>query len=79
VKRSDMLVLIANQLDFLNGKFVGSRMKQSFTTDELGKADVVLTTIEQCGMLPPFSDKLFQAACRSSKAPSSNSWEPEND
>lgn len=51
MKRSEMLKLIANQLDFLNGTFEGVR--DNFTEEELAKADVILTTIEEAGMQPP--------------------------
>lgn len=53
MKRSEMLLLIANQLDFLNGTFEGFR--SNFTDSELSKADVILTTIEHSGMLPPYN------------------------
>lgn len=53
MKRSEMLKLIANQLNFLNGTFDG--LKDVFTEVELAKADVILTTIEEAGMLPPTS------------------------
>ena len=51
MKRSEILSLIANQLDFLNGKFEGAR--DDFTVEELSNADVILTTIEATGMVPP--------------------------
>lgn len=51
MKRSEALKLIANQLDFLNGKFEGAR--DDFSKDELSKADVILTTLEEGGMKPP--------------------------
>lgn len=51
MKRRDALMLIANQLDFLAGKFEGVRTE--FTKDELNRADVILTTLEQAGMVPP--------------------------
>lgn len=51
MKRRDALMLIANQLDFLAGKFEGVRTE--FTKDELNRADVILTTLEQAGMSPP--------------------------
>lgn len=51
MKRSDMLKLIANQLDFLNNRFNGYRT--NFTEQELRNADVILTTLEQVGMQPP--------------------------
>lgn len=51
MKRSKALILVANQLDFLEGKFEGVR--EVFTEDEIKKADVILTTLEQAGMLPP--------------------------
>ena len=51
VKRSDALILIANQLDFLNGTFSGFRT--AFSSEELSKADVILTSLEHSGMAPP--------------------------
>ena len=51
MKRSEALKLIENQLDFLNGKFEG--MRTEFTDDEIRKADVILTTLEDVGMVPP--------------------------
>ena len=51
MKRSKALNLIANQLDFLNDKFEGAR--DDFTEAELSNADVILTTLESAGMLPP--------------------------
>jgi hypothetical protein len=51
MKRSEALKLIANQLDFLNGRFHGLRV--NFTEQELKSADVILTTLEQAGMQPP--------------------------
>ena len=51
MKRSKALNLIANQLDFLNDKFEGS--KDNFTEQEIKNADVILTTLESAGMYPP--------------------------
>jgi len=51
MKRSEMLKLVANQLNFLNGTFDG--LKDIFTEAELAKADVILTTMEEAGMQPP--------------------------
>jgi hypothetical protein len=51
MKRSEALKLIANQLDFLNNYFDG--MRSSFTPEEIAKADVILTTLEDMGMKPP--------------------------
>lgn len=45
MRRIDALKMIANQIDFLNGKFEG--YKTEFTVQELGNADVILTTVEQ--------------------------------
>lgn len=49
MNRAHALILIANQLDFLNGKFKG--MKEQFTEEELKKADVILTTLEEAGIV----------------------------
>ena len=51
MKRSKVLWLISNQLDFLNGKFDGAR--DFFTIEELKKADVILNTLEAAGMKAP--------------------------
>ena len=51
MKRSEMLKLIANQLSFLNGTFNG--VKDVFTPAEMASADVILTTMEGAGILPP--------------------------
>ena len=62
MKRSEALKLIGNQLDFLNGKFEGAR--DSFTKKELSNADVILTTLEKAGMLPPPYDQEYVAQVR---------------
>ena len=54
MKRSNALKLICNQLDFLDSCFQGAR--ESFSEDELKRADVILTTLESAGMLPPEID-----------------------
>ena len=51
MKRSEAIKLIANQLDFINELFTGGRT--DFTEQELINADVILTTLESAGMLPP--------------------------
>lgn len=51
MKRSEALILIANQLDFLKSRFEGFRT--NFTAQELSEADVILTTLEEAGMQPP--------------------------
>ena len=56
MKRKDCLKLIANQLDFLNGKFKGCRTE--FTVNELNTADVILTTLESAGIIKPTHKKL---------------------
>lgn len=56
MKRSDVLLLIANQIDFINGTFCG--FKKDFSKEDLGNADVILTTLEHAGMLPPLRDKM---------------------
>ena len=54
MRRIEALKLIANQLDFLNSKFKGVR--DDFSAKELSCADVILTTLEQAGMLPPIEE-----------------------
>ena len=51
MKRLEALKLIANQLDFIYGKFQGARTE--FESQELADADVMLTTLEEAGFLPP--------------------------
>jgi hypothetical protein len=51
MKRLEALKLIANQLDFIYGKFQGARTE--FESQELADANLILTTLEQAGMLPP--------------------------
>ena len=51
MKRSEMLLLIVNQLHFLDGRFSGYVDKAS--EEELKRADVILTTLETAGMQPP--------------------------
>jgi hypothetical protein len=51
MKRSEALKLIANQLDFLKGRFHG--LRTNFSESELKEADVILTTLEDAGMQPP--------------------------
>lgn len=53
MKRSDALKLIANKLDFLNKNFNGFR--DNFSEDELKNSDVILTTLQDAGMLPPLA------------------------
>lgn len=75
MKRSEALILIANQLDFLNDKFEG--FKADFTDSELSKADVILTTLEHAGMIPPTrpNEEGFTGHVSSMFT---NRWEPEN-
>jgi len=53
MKRSEMLLLIVNQLHFLDGHFSG--YVKDVTEEELKRADVILTTIEAAGMQPPLN------------------------
>lgn len=75
MKRSDMLKLIANQLDLLNGRFHGLRV--NFTEQEIKNAEVILTTIEQAGMKPPWNNAEFQKQARTLIEPEGYGWEPE--
>lgn len=79
MKRSEMLILIANQLDFLNNKFEG--FKTAYSNEELNKADVILTTIEDVGMLPPTIISMPDQYNRtdSTYGFEVNEWEPEED
>lgn len=63
MKRSHALVLIANQLEFLQGNFEGFKLK--FTEKQVNAADVILTTLENAGM--KLVDDYNEAT----------SWEPE--
>lgn len=47
--REHALMLLANQLDFLNGTFSGVRLYEEFTEEEIKKAEVLLTTLQQAG------------------------------
>ena len=58
MKRSEALKLIANQLDFLNGSFSGVRT--NFTESEIKNADVILTTLEHAGMMPPAKEGVIK-------------------
>ena len=74
MKRSEALMMIANQLDFLNGKFKGVRT--NLTKKELSNADVILTTLEELGMLPP--DVSIKRSFYEPKIVV-NEWESENE
>lgn len=58
MKRSEALKLIANQLDFLNGSFSGFRT--NFTESEIKNADVILSTLEHAGMMPPSKEGVIK-------------------
>ena len=76
MKRSEALKLIANQLNFLNGTFDG--MRSNFTKEELAKADVILTTLEHAGLVPPeipHPNPLIHHP----ESVYINEWEPEGD
>lgn len=75
MKRSEALILIANQLDFLNSKFEG--YKTNFTKQELSNADVILTTLEQAGMSPP--DDLGVVFGHNEGYITPPTWEPEDE
>ena len=79
MKRSKALELIANQLAFLNNKFVGYRT--DFSPEELSKADVILTTLEQAGMLPPTIISMPNQYNRTDGTYGFevNEWEPEDE
>lgn len=51
MKRTDALKLIANQLNFLNGKFEG--FETELSEEDLNRANVILSTLEIAGMQPP--------------------------
>jgi hypothetical protein len=55
MKRLEALKLIANQIDFIHGKFYGGRTE--FESQELADADIILITLEEAGMLPPQTSK----------------------
>ena len=76
MKRSEALNLIANQLDFLHGEFVGVR--DDFSPEELSNADVILTTLEEAGMKPPiFIKTLPERNDNIARGEIVNEWEPE--
>ncbi len=49
--RKHALTLIANQLVFILGEFAGFDLNPAET--DMTSADVILTTLEAAGMLPP--------------------------
>lgn len=75
MKRSDALKLIANQLDFLNNNFNGFR--DNFSEDELKNSDVILTTLEHAGMLPPAYLKEYNPIPSKVAHVEIHEWEPE--
>lgn len=79
MKRSEMLILIANQLDFLNNKFQG--FKTIYSEEELRRADVILTTVEDSGMLPPTIISMPDQYNRTEGTYGFevNEWEPEDE
>jgi hypothetical protein len=58
MKRLKMLFLIVNQLHFLEGRFSG--YVEEASEQELERADVILTTLETAGMLPPAYEKFVE-------------------
>jgi len=84
MKRTKVLEAIANQLDFLNGRFQGVRT--SFTKKELAAADVILTTIECMGMIPSCKrndgehvhEQRINNKCDAYIATCEFEWEPED-
>lgn len=76
MKRSDALKLIANQLNFLSGEFVG--YKTEFSYAELKKADVILTSLESAGMQPPPIETKFWNR-QDNDFHYVNEWEPESE
>ena len=85
MKRSHALILIANQLDFLNGHFRGVRLEVE--PDELVRANVILVTLEQAGMIVPpgiwrkhdWHEKGLTYAQWIQLPSIVNEWEPENE
>lgn len=75
MKRSEALYLIANQIDFIKGKFQGYRT--NFSNAELSEADVILTNIEAIGMLPPGRDLFKDRTSMWNDVYVSHTWEPE--
>ncbi len=84
MKRLKMLFLIVNQLHFLEDRFSG--YVEEASEEELERADVILTTLETAGMLPPAYEKLVEAKGIVSPSPEMklfykmpcNEWEPED-
>lgn len=76
MKKSEMLILIANQLDYINGNFNG--YKTQFTPQQLSKADIILSAIEASGMMPPLREEqiMFDNEQYTSYA---YKWEPEDE
>lgn len=83
MKRSNAIHLIANQIDFINGTFEGSR--SDFSEEELRHADVILTTLESAGMRPPkYNNKIPTyreddgMTFKESNGTIRRTWEPED-
>ncbi len=70
-----MLLLIVNQLHFLDGRFSGYVDKAS--KEELKRADVILTTLETAGMHPPTYAVSLDEDSRTHTA--ILMWEPEDE
>ncbi len=80
MKRSEMLLLIVNQLHFLDGRFSGYVKKAS--EEELKRADVILTTLETAGMLPPpytFKQKVVNNPTGNTISVTDYEWEDEDE
>lgn len=76
MKRSEVLNLIANQLDFLNGTFNGGKV--DFSKDELSRADVILTALEEAGFKPAMYSRV-EALKNGQLILNYTDWEPEDE
>lgn len=59
MKRSRALNAIANQIDFIEGKFCGVR--DSFSEYELSRADVILSTLEGMKIVKEWEPEFAEA------------------
>ena len=51
MKRDYAIMLICNQLNFINDKWQGAMKFEDFSEKEKSHADVILTTLEEAGIV----------------------------
>jgi hypothetical protein len=72
MKRSEMVYQVA---EWLSGADSGSG---SVRESDLNNADELLSKLEDLGMAPPYSDKIFQKNAKVHIEPSGREWEDES-